>query len=72
MTSKQYRQLLKLLDISQVGAGRLLEIDPRTSRRYALGEMEIIPKMINIILRLMLKYNLTPEDIEDLLKEKIK
>jgi hypothetical protein len=52
----------------------LFEIDPRTSRRWALGENERdIPEAVNIVLRLMLKHRrFTPEYIEDLKKEKLK
>jgi hypothetical protein len=41
MTARQYRARLAALGLTQVDAARLLGVDPRTSRRWALGESPI-------------------------------
>jgi hypothetical protein len=66
----QYRKYLNVLELSQQRAAKMLEIDPRTSRRYALKERPI-PEAINIVLRLMLKYRLTADDIDELKQERL-
>jgi hypothetical protein len=60
MTPAQYRDALARLNLTQVGAARLLGIDDRTSRRWAQhgthGPSEIL-------LRLLLAGRLRPADI---------
>jgi len=41
MTPDQYRAAIGRLGLSQVGAAKLLGVDPRTSRRWACGEREV-------------------------------
>lgn len=43
MTADEYREAIAALELSQVGAAKLLGVDARTSRRWALGEREIPP-----------------------------
>lgn len=43
MTADEYRAALAALDLSQVGAARLLGVDERTSRRWANGERDVPP-----------------------------
>jgi DNA-binding transcriptional regulator YiaG len=43
VTSDEYRQTIDQLGLSQNGAARLLGVDERTSRRWALGERDIPP-----------------------------
>lgn len=50
MTPKQYRKALDELGLSQVEAAKLLGVNPRTSRRYALGERSI-PKPVELLLK---------------------
>lgn len=64
MTSNQYRAALTRLDLSQVGAARLVGADPRTGRRWALGERPI-PDCVAILLRLLLAKKITIKDVED-------
>lgn len=52
MTPDDYRAALASLDLSQVGAARLFGVDPRTSRRWARGDLDV-PKAVQIALRLM-------------------
>ena len=66
MTHTEYREHLAALGLSQVGAARLFRVAPRTSRRWTLGEQDI-PTAVEIVLRLMVRFKLKPEDIEALL-----
>lgn len=63
MTPKQYRAAIDRLGLSQVKAAAFLGVSPRQSRRWALGEGEI-PKAEATLLRVMIKYNIKPEDLE--------
>jgi DNA-binding transcriptional regulator YiaG len=63
MTPNQYRKAIEQLGLSQVRAARLLGVDPRTSRRWALEERSI-PKHAAILLRLLLAGKITMADIE--------
>ena len=49
MTPKQLRTFLDAAQLTQSGAARALEIDPRTMRRYVSGESEI-PKVVELAL----------------------
>jgi ribosome-binding protein aMBF1 (putative translation factor) len=53
MNAKQYRKALDELGWSQVEAARELGFDPRTSRRYALGERKV-PKTVELLLKIKL------------------
>ena len=63
MTANQFRAAIKRLDLSQVGAARLVGADPRTGRRWALGERPI-PECVAILLRLLLSKKITVADVE--------
>ncbi len=63
MTANQFRAALSRLDLSQVGAAKLLGADPRTARRWALGERPI-PNDVAILLRLLLAGKITTKDVE--------
>lgn len=63
MTATQFRAALSRLDLSQIGAARMVGADPRTARRWALGERPI-PECVAILLRLMLSGKITADDIE--------
>lgn len=65
VTAKQFQAAIDRLGLSQVGAARLFGSDPRTARRWALGERSI-PEPVAIILRLMLAGKITADDIEAL------
>jgi len=47
MTPKELRRFLEQEGLTQVGLSRLLEIDPRTVRRYVSGESEV-PKLVEL------------------------
>jgi DNA-binding transcriptional regulator YiaG len=57
MTPDAFRAELARLGLSQVGAARFLEVDPRTVRRWAAGEV-IIPKAVEMLLA-----RLRPEEV---------
>lgn len=62
MTPNQYKTTIKALGLSQVRAGVFLGIAPRTSQGYALGEYPV-PPPVATLLSLMVKLNLTPQDV---------
>lgn len=63
MTAPQYRAALARLGLSQVEAGRVLGVDPRTSRRWALGERELPPPAAKL-LSLLLAGKVSVEDVK--------
>jgi hypothetical protein len=63
MTPNQYRTAIAKLGLSQRGAAAFLKIDERTSRRWALGESPI-PEGYAMLLRLMVRLNLTPVEVD--------
>lgn len=65
MTPAEYRETIKALDLSQVGAARLFGVDPRTSRRWALGELPV-PRTVVLCLRLMQAHGVSACDAERL------
>jgi hypothetical protein len=62
MTPKQYRAAIDALGLSQVKAGKFLQVPTRTSQRWALGENRI-PKAVGMLLRLMIAMKLSPDDV---------
>lgn len=62
MTANQFRAAIARLDLSQVGAARLVGADPRTARRWALDERPI-PECVAILLRLLLAKKITVQDV---------
>lgn len=63
MTAKQFRTALDRLKLSQLGAARLIGADPRTARRWALGERDI-PQCVAILLRLLLAGKISVADVD--------
>jgi hypothetical protein len=63
MTAKQFQAAIDRLGLSQVAAARLFGSDPRTARRWALGERDV-PECVAIVLRLLLAGKITIEDVE--------
>lgn len=54
MTKEEFRNALKTLGISQMELGRLLDVAPRTARRWALDETPV-PGPVEMHLRLWLE-----------------
>ena len=63
MTAKQYRDAIQTLGMSQTRAAQFFKVDDQTSRRWALGQSEI-PEAVAMLLRLMIRLRLTPEQTE--------
>lgn len=61
MTANQYRAALAKLDLTQVGAARLLGVNDVTSRRWARHG---VTGTAATLLRLLLAGKITIEDIE--------
>lgn len=71
MTTDEYRAAIAALGWSQVEAGARLGVDPRTSRRWALGEREIPPGTVlalRMLLHLHERGKLTWADAEKLMQ----
>jgi hypothetical protein len=49
MNAKQYRDAIEHLGLNQTSAAKLLGIDVRTSRRYALGECPVPPTVQKLL-----------------------
>ena len=62
MTPTQFRAALDRLGLTQVGAARLLGVDARTVRRWALGERPVHPTVV-VLLRAMLGGKLRAADL---------
>lgn len=60
MTANQYRAALAKLELTQVGAARLLGVGERTSRRWA---EEGVTGSAAILLRLMVAGKVTIEEV---------
>jgi len=69
MTAKQFQAAIDRLGLSQVGAARLFGSDPRTARRWSIGERSV-PEPVAIILRLMIAGKITADDITSIGREK--
>jgi DNA-binding transcriptional regulator YiaG len=61
MTPDQYSDAIAALGLSQRAAGRFLKVGERTSRRWAAGDSPI-PESAAILLRLMVKHGIMPDD----------
>ncbi len=68
MTPDEYREILKRLDLTQVGAATFLGVNGVTSRRWATGKAEI-PQSAAMLLRLMVAMKLTPQKVQEWLSE---
>jgi hypothetical protein len=62
MTPAQYKEAIARLHLTQVAAGEFLIGNPRTSRRWAAGHSPV-PRSVAMLLRLMVRFELTPEDV---------
>jgi transcriptional regulator with XRE-family HTH domain len=62
MTKNQYRAAIEALGLSQAKTAEFLGVSERQGRRWALGEAPI-PPTVAMLLQLMLKHKLSPEDV---------
>lgn len=60
MTAKQYLAAIEKLGLSQLAAGRMLGVSPRTAQNYAAKGP---PEPVARLLRLMLRLGLRPDEI---------
>ena len=63
MTPKQYAEAIARLGLSQRAAGRFLGVDERTSRKWIAGGARI-PESAAMLLRLMIRLKIKPEDVK--------
>lgn len=63
VTPTQFRAALDKLELSQVKAAKLVGVDERTSRRWALGQTTV-PEAVAILLRLLVAKKITVEDVK--------
>jgi hypothetical protein len=69
MTALEYRDCIAALGLSQIAAAEFLGISPRQSRRLASGER--VPEIwVEIVLRLMVEYNISVDEVNKLIKRK--
>jgi hypothetical protein len=61
LTPKQYNTIIKSLGLSQEAAGVWLGVSKRTGQNYAAKGP---PESVAMLLRLMVKYQCKPEDVE--------
>ena len=62
MTPKQYADAIERLGLSQRGAGKILGVDERTSRKWIAGDARI-PESAAKLLRLMVRLKLKPDEV---------
>lgn len=62
MTPDKYREAIAALGLTQVGAARLLDVDERTSRRWANGERPI-PGTVARFLTFLLSAGIKPDEV---------
>lgn len=65
MTATEYRVALAALNLSQVRAAALLGVDPRTSRKWALGQYPV-PRMAALVLRLMMDKGVSADEANEI------
>lgn len=63
LTPLQYRQAIKRLGLSQRAAGAFFGVDERQSRRWVAGD-SAIPESVAKLLRLMIKHEISPDDVK--------
>jgi hypothetical protein len=58
----QYREAIARLGLTQVAAGKFFGVSARASRYWIAGSSPV-PKAVALLLRLMIKLDLSPEDV---------
>jgi hypothetical protein len=67
----EYARAIERLGWSQVGAAKLLGIDPRTSRRYIAGDLAM-PSTLQKLLRLIVRLKITEARLLESTQDEIK
>lgn len=70
MTHDEYRRHLDKLGVTITGARHLFGVSERTARRIASGEISPVPQTVELLVRIMVKHDLTPEDVLKLARVK--
>ena len=70
MTGDEYEKAIERLDLSQVAAARFLGVDDTTSRRW-IADKHPIPDATAMLLRVMIRYKLTPNTVAALMKKEL-
>jgi hypothetical protein len=68
MTPAQYRRAIERLGLSQVRAARFFGLGDRTGASMAHGNAAI-PRAVELLIKQMLKNNLTPGDLDSAFKQ---
>jgi hypothetical protein len=64
MTPSEYRAALAEVGLSLTGASKFFQTDERTTRRWAADDGgKEVPHAVAMTLRLMQRYQLTPDDV---------
>lgn len=61
MTPEAFRGDLVALGLSQIGAAKFLDVDARTVRRWATGDIPI-PRSVELLFGLMGRFRVAPDD----------
>ena len=61
MDGPRFRATIKTLGLTQEATAKFLAVDPRTVRRWATSAKPV-PRDVAMLLRLMLRYGVSPED----------
>jgi hypothetical protein len=67
----EYARAVERLGWSQVGAAKRLGIDPRTSRRYISGDLQL-PRPLQILLRVLVNLKRSDGWLADVAETEIK
>jgi len=65
MTPQEYFNAITDIGMTQVGAARFFGIDGRTSRKWVAGT-NTVPLAVAMLLRVMLRYSLSPTDVQNI------
>jgi plasmid maintenance system antidote protein VapI len=70
MTGDEYQTAIRRLGLSQVAAAEFLGVDETTSRRW-IANKNPVRRSAAMLLRVMIRYRLSPQNIETLMKKEL-
>jgi plasmid maintenance system antidote protein VapI len=62
MTGEEYRETISHLDLTPTTAAQFLGVAETTTRRWVSGRHQV-PTSVELLLRVMMKYQLTPDHV---------
>lgn len=68
MTADEYREALEVVGLTQGQAARFFNAGNRNARRWASGEQDIPPTVI-MLLRLMVHFGVTADQVDNIVGE---